>query len=213
MVGGLNMFKSLTARGKVILSLIIFIVVCAAAVCFSYQYFQPTQLVAAESQVQAETSTGISLAAHNAKVGMMQEQLDSAAQQIAELKNKPPDTIIKTVPVEVEKVVTKYIEKNGADFAIVTDPNNPDKVVDLKDVANLPVSTDITLNQYNVFAYKKVLRDITIYPSFTGITPSGIDEVSYGVSRKITKDGKYLGLVAGYEFDEKKPKVGLRVTF
>ncbi len=213
MVGGLNMFKSLTARGKVILSLIIFIVVCAAAVCFSYQYFQPTQLVAAESQVQAETSTGISLAAHNAKVGMMQEQLDSAAQQIAELKNKPPDTIIKTVPVEVEKVVTKYVEKSGADFAIVTDPKNTDKQVNLKDIAKLSASTDVTLNQYNVFAYKKVLHDITVYPTFSGITPNGVNEIDYGVSRKISNDGKYLGIVAGYEFDDKKAKIGLRYTF
>ena len=27
------------------------------------------------------------------------------------------------------------------------------------------------------------------------------------------KDGKYLGVVGAYEFDDKKAKVGLRVTF
>jgi hypothetical protein len=206
------MTDTLTARGKVILSLIIFIVACAA-VCFSYQHFHPVQPVTLLSQAQAEAPAGIDLAAHNAKVSMMQDQLDSAAKQIAELKNKPPDTIIKTVPVEVEKVIIREVEKRGADFAIVTDPKNPDKKVDLKEIEKLPSDTDITLNQYNVFAYKKVLRDITVYPSFTGITPSGVDEVSFGVSRKITKDGKYLGIVTGYEFDDKKVKVGLRVTF
>ncbi len=117
------------------------------------------------------------------------------------------------MPVEIEKVVIKEVEKHGADFAIVTDPLNPNKQVDLKEVAKLPDTTDVTLNQYNVYAYKKVLHDITIYPSFTGIAPNGISEVSYGVSRKTTNDGKYLGLVGAYEFDDKKTKIGLRYTF
>ncbi|MCC5465528.1 hypothetical protein [Pelosinus baikalensis] len=206
------MLNTLTARGKVILSLIVFIAVSAVGY-FIYQYLHPAQLVTPLSQQQAETPQGIDLAAHNAKVTMMQDQLDSAARQVAELKNQKPDTIIKTVPVEVEKAVIKEVEKRGADFAIVTDPTNPNKAVDLNEVANLPASTDVTLNQYNVFAYKKVLRDIAVYPSFTGITPNGIDEVSYGVSRKITNDGKYVGLVVGYEFDDKKTKIGLRYTF
>jgi hypothetical protein len=212
MVGGLNMLNTLTARGKAILSLIVFIVACAASY-FIYQCFHHGQPVTSLSQAQAETPAGISLAAHNAKVTMMQDQLDSAAQQIAELKNKKPDTLIKTVPVEIEKVVVKEVEKRGADFAIVTDPNNQNKTPDIEGIKKLPDSTPVTLNQYNVFAYKKVLRDITVYPSFTGITPSGVGEVSFGVSRKITKDGKYLGIVTGYEFDDKKIKVGLRVTF
>jgi len=212
MVGGFDMFNTLTARGKIILSLIVFIAVCAAGY-FIYQYFYPAQPVTPLSQSQAETPQGIDLAAHNAKVTMMQDQLDSAAKQIGELKNQKPDTIIKTVPVEVEKVVVKEVEKRGADFAIVTDPKNPDKQVDLKEVAKLPDTTPVTLNQYNVFAYKKVLRDVTIYPSFAGITPSGIGEISYGVSRKITNSGKYLGVVAGYEFDDKKGKIGLRYMF
>jgi hypothetical protein len=180
---------------------------------FLYQHFHQPQPVTAESQVQAETPAGISLAAHNAKVGMMQDQLDQAAQQIAALKNKPPDTIIQTVPYEVTKVVTQEVEKRGADFAIVTDPKNPDKSVDLNEVAKLPADTPITLNQYNVFAYKKIIRGIDVYPSFTAITPTGVSEVTYDVSRKISNDGKYLGVVGGYDFDNKKAKIGLRYTY
>lgn len=204
--------NSLTARGKAILSLILFIVVCVAGY-FVYQHFRPAQLVTGESQQQAEMPQGISLAAHNAHVSMIQEQLDQAAQQIALLENKPPRTIIKTVPVEVEKVVYKEVKKRGADLAIVTDPNNPNKVVDLKEVEKLPVSTSVTLNQYNVFAYKKVIRGVNVYSSFTGITPSGISEVTYDVSRRISNDGKYIGVVGGYSFDNKKVKIGLRYSF
>jgi hypothetical protein len=82
-----------------------------------------------------------------------------------------------------------------------------------KEVAKLPTDTPVTLNQYNVFAYKKVIRGIDVYPSFTGITPTGISEVTYDVSRKITNDGKYLGVVGGYDYDSERVKIGLRYTF
>jgi hypothetical protein len=53
----------------------------------------------------------------------------------------------------------------------------------------------------------------TLKRSFTGTTPNGVSEIDYGVSRKIANDGKYLGVVGGYDFDDKKVKIGLRVTF
>jgi hypothetical protein len=205
------MDNTITARGKVILSLILFITLCVIGYC-GYLHLH-TKPVTPESQRQAETPAGVSLAAHNAKVRMMQDQLDDAAQQIAILKNKQPDTIIKTVPYEVEKVVVKEVEKRGADFAIVTDPQHPDKKVDLKEVEKLPATTPVTLNQYNVFAYKKIIRGVNVYPKFKGVTPTGISELTYDVSRKISKDGKYIGFVGGYDFEDRKAKVGLRVTF
>jgi hypothetical protein len=80
-------------------------------------------------------------------------------------------------------------------------------------VEKLPVSTPVTLNQYNVFAYKKVIRGVNVYPSFTGIRPTGIGEVTYDVSRKVSNDGSYIGIIGGVAFDNKKAKIGLRVTF
>jgi hypothetical protein len=204
--------QSLSTKKKLIIAAIA-IALLGIGGYFIWQHFHQPQPVTAESQVQAETPQGIDLAAHNNQVKMMQDQLDSAAQQIAALKNKPPDTIIQTVPYEVTKVVTQEVEKRGADFGIVTDPKSPDKPVDLNEVAKLPADTPVTLNQYNVFAYKKIIRDVTVYPSFSGIHPNGINEADYGVSRKITNDGKYLGVVGGYDFDNKKAKIGLRYTY
>jgi hypothetical protein len=103
---------------------------------------------------------------------------------------------------EVTKVVTQEVKKRGADFAIVTDPQQQDKKVDLKEIARMPADTSVTLNQYNVFAYKKVIRGINVYLKFTG-----------DVSRKITNDGKYIGVAGGYDFDNKKAKLGLRISF
>jgi hypothetical protein len=143
---------SLTKRQAVILLGVVLLVVAGY---YAWQHYHQPQLVIAESQTQAETSAGVDLAAKNAHIDMLQSQLNEAAQQIFDLKNKPPDTIVKTVPVEVVKTVEVERKKAGADFTIVTDPTNPDKTVDLKEIEKLPAETVVTLNQYNVFAYKK----------------------------------------------------------
>ncbi|WP_028972419.1 hypothetical protein, partial [Sporomusa ovata] len=142
-------------------------------------------------------------------------QLNEAAQQIAELKNKPPDTIIQTVPVEVIKTVEVERQKSGADFAIVTNLVNLDKQVNLQEVASLPADTPVTLKQYNVFAYKKVIRGVNVYSDWSKAAQGKfkIDEVTADVSRRITKDGKYIGIVAGYDFKYDHAKAGIRYSF
>ncbi len=182
---------------------------------YLYQYFHQPQAATGESQQQAETTTGVDLAAKNAHIDMLQSQLQEAAAQIAALKNQKPDTIIKTVPVEVVKTVENEVQTRGADFAIVTDPKNPDKPVDLQEVEKLPADTSVTLNQYNVFAYKKIVRGINVYPDWSAVAEQKpkIKEVSMDISKRITKDGKYLGLVAGFDFEDDKAKLGLRYSY
>lgn len=124
-------------------------------------------MVTGESQQQAETPEGVELAAKNAHINMLQSQLEEAAKQIASLYNRPPDKVIKTVPVEVVKTVEIEREKRGADFAIVTEPKQPDQQTDLKEIKKLPANTPVTLNQYNVFAYKQKLRSIEITPDWS----------------------------------------------
>ena len=203
---------SLTKRQAAILLGVVLLVVTGY---FAWQHFNQPQPITAESQQQAETPQGVDMAAKNAHIDMLQSQLQEAANQIAKLKNKPPDTIVKTVPVEVIKTVEIERQKSGADFAIVTDPKHPDKQVDLKEVAKLPADTTVTLNQYNVFAFKKVVKGYNVYPDW-GEAARGklkLNEINYDVSRRITKDGKYLGVVAGYDFKHDEAKAGIRYSF
>ncbi len=201
--------QKITSRQALIALGVILLVVIGY---FVWQHFHQSQPVTGESQQQAETPAGVELAAKNAHIGMLQSQLNEAAKQITELKNKPPDTIIQTVPVEVEKVVIKEVEKRGANFGIVADPTNPDKPVDLNEVSKLPEGTTVNLNQYNVFAYKKVMRGYNIYPGlYNGRVK--INEVTADVNRRISKDGKYLGVIAGYDFEHDKAKIGIRYSF
>lgn len=204
---------SLTKRQAAILLGVVLLVLVGGY--FVYQHFHQSQPVTAESQQQAETPAGVDIAAKNAHITMLQSQLAEAAQQIAKLKNKPPDTVIQTVPVEVIKIVEIEREKSGANLAIVTDPTQPDKQVDLKEVEKLPADTAVTLNQYNVFAYKKVIRGVNVYPDLSKLAQGKfkLDEVTADVSQRITKDGKYLGVVAGYDFKYDHAKTGIRYSF
>ncbi|SPF43278.1 hypothetical protein SBF1_280001 [Candidatus Desulfosporosinus infrequens] len=40
-----------------------------------------------------------------------------------------------------------------------------------------------------------------------------MSEVTVDISRKISEDGKYIGIIGGYDFDNKRAKIGLRLTF
>ncbi|SMC63045.1 hypothetical protein [Sporomusa malonica] len=205
------MFSLTKRQAAILLGVVLF----AVGGYLVYQYFNQPEPVTTLSQEQAETSAGVEKAAENAHVKMLQEQLDEAAKQIAELKNKPPDTIVKTVPVEVPKIIEVERKKSGADFAIVTDPANPDKQVDLKEIEKLPADTSVTLNQYNVHAYKKVIRGVNVYPDWGEVAQGKfkLDEVTVDISRRISKDGKYIGVTAGYNFKYDHAKTGIRYSF
>lgn len=199
---------SLTMRQAVMLGVVLLLV----AGWLLWQHFNQPEPVTPLSQQQAETPAGVDIAAKNAHIDMLQSQLNEAAQQIARLKNKPPDKVVVTEVKEVVKVVEKEVVKSGADFGIVTNPASPDKPVDLGEIARLPEGTTVNLNQYNIFAYKKVIRGVSVFPALDRGKVK-FDEVTIDVSRKITKDGKYIGVVAGYDFDHNKAKAGIRYSF
>ena len=192
-------------------ALIIILLIC----WFVWQRAHTPQTVTAISQQQAETPAGVELAAKNAHIDMLQSQLEEAAKQIAQLKDKPPVEVVKTVPVEVVKVVEVEREKRGADFAMLTDPKQPEKAVNPKELEKLPADTAISLNQYNVYAYKKIIRGVNVYPDWGELAQSKfkLDEVSVDWSKRITKDGQYLGVTGAYNFDREQSKIGLRYSF
>lgn len=192
---------------KIIISALIAIILAVGA-HFIYQYFHPAKTTTIESQTKAETSTGVDLAAKNAQIKMQQEQLEDAAKQIADLKNQPPERVVQTVVKEVPTVVKEEQEKSGADFAIVTDKDNPDQEYDL---SKADPTQAVNLNQYNVYAYKKILHTVSYAPkSLKNPSPK---DVGYSISKKITKDGKYIGIGGDYNFDDKRGMISLKYTF
>lgn len=79
------------------------------------------------------------------------------------------------------------------------------------DVTSISKDKPVELNQYNVQAYKKVLHTVEVSPDIDG--GRGVAEVGYSVSHKVSRDGKYLGVGASYNFDSNKAYVKMIYTW
>lgn len=166
------------------------------------------QKVTVEPQAQAQTEAGVEKAADNAQVPVSRQQAQDAAQEIRHIyeHNESPEYTIITTGGDVEKQAQAAQERAGADFSIVA--SDDDKKVD---VASISKDKPVELNQYNVQAYKRVLHTVEVSPDIEG--GRGIAEVGYSVSRKVSRDGKYLGVGASYNFDNDKAYVKMTYTW
>ena len=177
-----------------------------------WHFTHPPQTVTTESQTQAETPTGVEQAANQAHVPISNDQAQQAASQIKYIYSHDVQPIytITTTGNKVQKVAETAQKAAGADFSIITDKSNPTEATSLK---TLPAGSTVELNQYNVQAYKKTLHTIEVSPDIDATGVSGINEVGYTVSRKISNDGKYVGVGASYNIDDHKTMVKLSYTW
>ncbi|WP_337952331.1 hypothetical protein [Mitsuokella jalaludinii] len=166
------------------------------------------QKVTVEPQAQAQTEAGVEKAADNAQVPVSRQQAQDAAQEIRYIyqHDDPPEYTIITTGGDVEKQAQAAQERAGADFSIVASDDG-----EKADVASISKDKPVELNQYNVQAYKKVLHTVEVSPDIEG--GRGIAEVGYSVSRKVSRDGKYLGVGASYNFDNDKAYVKMTYTW
>lgn len=166
------------------------------------------QKVTVEPQTQAQSEAGVEKAADNAQVPVSRQQAQDAAQKIHyiyEHDTKPEYTII-TTGGDVEKQAQAAQERAGADFSIVASQDGSKA-----DVTSINKDKPVELNQYNVQAYKKVLHTVEVSPDIEG--GRGVAEIGYTVSHKVSRDGKYLGVGASYNFDSNKTYVKMTCTW
>lgn len=166
------------------------------------------QKVTVEPQVEAQSEAGVEKASDNAQVPVSRQQAQDAAQEIRyiyEHDTKPEYTII-TTGGDVEKQAQAAQERADADFSIVASQDGSKA-----DVASINKDKPVELNQYNVQAYKKVLHTVEVSPDIEG--GRGVAEIGYTVSRKVSRDGKYLGVGASYNFDSNKTYVRMTYTW
>ncbi|WP_196603416.1 hypothetical protein [Pectinatus haikarae] len=205
-MAAINFIKS---HKKIILYALAAIILGISAY-FIYQYLHLAQPVTIESQEQAETPAGVETAADNAQVPISTGQAQEAAQQIKYIvtSGQQPQYVVYTTAAQAPAAEKVAQEKANADFSILTDPANPTETVD---TSELPADTQISLNQYNVQAYKKILHTVSYAPK--AIDNPSPKEIGYSVAKKITKDGKYLGVGVDYNFDDKATIVKLEYTW
>ena len=165
---------------------------------FVYKWYNDTYVkkpVTYESQQEASTPEGVEKAAENAQVGIDKSQAIEIAHKIEYIhtNNVQPEYIVPTTAKDVDKTVKEETKKNKADFSIVTDPNNPDKEFDFSIYKE---DTPINLNQYNIHAYKKVIRSVSYAPEEKIVGAS--------IQKKINDHGTYMGVGVDYDIDDEK---------
>lgn len=188
------------------------VVLCVLLVVIAVLLFRgcktEPQKVTVEPQAQAQTEAGVEKAADNAQVPVSRQQAQDAAQEIRYIyqHDEPPEYTIITTGGDVEKQAQAAQERAGADFSIVAFTDGAPA-----NTASISKDKPVELNQYNVQAYKKVLHTVEVSPDIDGAR--GITEVGYSVSRKVSRDGKYLGVGASYNFDSNKAYVKMTYTW
>ena len=154
-----------------------------------------TKPVTTMPQQQAETPAGVEKAASNAHIKLDSGQTKQVSETIREIRvtEKEPVYIVQTTGDKAQDASEKAQEAAGADFAIVT---NKDTTQGAKQLDELPADTQVTLNQYNVQAYKKHINTIEYQPTEK--------VVGYTHQWKISKSGRYMGVGADYDIDDKR---------
>ena len=192
-------------------ALVVVLLIAATGLWLYNRYFKADETIVQESQTTAETPAGVQRAAEKAGVTVDSDQAKAVAKEIKYIyeTQKEPVYIVKTTGAEVQTAASTARKEAKADFSIITDKNNPDKQVNL---AELKKDKDqpVELNQYNIQAYKPVIRTISIAPD---INERGVRQVNFSIARKVTKDGQYVGVGVGYDIVDKRALVNLSYSW
>ena len=189
-------FTSLPPVLKVVISVVV-VMLITAVIAYAgnklYHYWHDKP-VTTMSQEEAETPKGVETASQNAGVPVSPAQAKEVAREIQVIREteQVPVYVVQSTGATVEKDSEKAVKDNHADFAILTDPSDKDKEVD---ISSIPEDTKVELNQYNVQAYKPVIRQVEV-----GKSPDGDNIVGFAISKKVSKDGKYLGVGVDHVF-------------
>ena len=181
----------------------VFVVLELILIAFAlYHLLKPPETITVMSQEQAETTQGVKQASENAHVKIDSAQAQEIASTIREIRvvEKAPEYTVQTTGDKAQEASEKAQEAAGADFAIVT---NKDTAQEVKQLDELPADTQVTLNQYNVQAYKKHINTIEYQPTEK--------VVGYTHQWKVSKSGHYMGVGADYDIDDKK--VMMKITY
>ena len=171
-------------------------------------YNQPVE-VQSIPQTIAETPQGVKIAADKAGYSLDTGQAKQVATAIREVRieNKEPLYVVNTSGKDAAKASEQARKDNKADFAIVADKSNPDKAVDLNKIDN---AAKVELQQYNIQAYKPVIRTVSVTPD---IKEKAIRQVNFTISKKVTKDGQYLGIGVGYDLKDNRALINLSYSW
>ena len=173
-------------------------IIGAVIVIGIYHYFVSPDKVPIVTPEDVKTGSSVKDVAAGAGVNLSSGQ---AAEIANKIKNAKPAGSVYTTAGNLKDTAAELQQKNGSDFApVVTD----------KDLSKIDKNTPVELQQYHVYAAPKVLREVGLKADTSG---KGVGGISYGIKRRISAEGKYIGVRADYDWQDKEAAVWLTYTY
>lgn len=172
-----------------------FIIACVIGVAgyYIYDVLKPAEKTPIIKSEQLQSADQIKKAADNAGVSLSDEQSKIIQDKI---QNAKPTGSVPATAGTVQQVAEQQRQQNGSDFA---------PVVSDGELSKLPDDTPIELNQYHIYAAPKVQHEIGL--KLDAESDSHISGVSYGIKRRISEKGQYVGARLEYDWENKEAEV------
>lgn len=158
-----------------------------------YDVLKPAEKTPIIKSEQLQSTDKIKKAADSAGVSLSDEQSKIIQDKIQDAK---PAGSVPATAGTVQQVAEQQRQQNGSDFA---------PVVSDSDISKLPDDTPIELNQYHIYAAPKVQHEIGL--KLDAESSSHVSGISYGIKRRITEKGQYIGARLEYDWENKEAEV------
>lgn len=173
-------------------------IIGAVIVVGIYHYFFAPDKVPVVSPDTVKSGSSIKDIAASAGVKLSSDQASEVADKIKDAK---PAGSVNTTAGNLKTTAANMQKQSGSDFApVVTDD----------DLSKIDKNTPVELQQYHIYAAPKVLREVGLKADTSG---KGVGGISYGIKRRISSEGKYIGLRADYDWQDKEAAVWLTYTY
>lgn len=172
--------------------------ICATIALCVYHFFIAPDKVPIVTSEDIKTGSSVEKIAASSGVKLSSGQ---AAEVADKIKKAKPAESVNTTAGDLKDTAKQMQQQSGSDFApVVTD----------EDLSKIDKDTPVELQQYHIYAAPKVLREVGLKAGTDG---NAVDGISYGIKRRISTEGKYIGVRADYDWKEKEAAVWLTYTY
>lgn len=160
---------------------------------YIYNALRPADKTPIIKSEQLQTADQIKQTAANAGISLSDEQAKNIQDKIQDAK---PTSSVPATAGTVKQIAEQQRQLSGSDFAPVVSDNN---------LSKLPEDTPIELKQYHIYAAPKVQHEVGL--KLDAESNSHISGISYGIKRRITEKGQYIGARVDYDWQDKEATV------
>lgn len=157
---------------------------------YTYDVLKPADKTPIITSEQLKNTDQIKNVADDVGVSLSDEQSNIIKSKV---HNSKPDGSVSANVGNIKQVAEQQRQQNGSDFA---------PVVSDEDLSKLPEETPVELKQYHIYAAPKVQHEVGL--KLDKESGSHISGVSYGIKRRITEKGQYIGARIDYDWKDRE---------